>query len=142
MFESQEDFINHIDNIARRQHYYSASVGGFFVEGLNTHLMPKDAVKITHAEYAALQGGQGEIVPDENGRPVLREIVYDLEWYKDDCRRYKQSLLEQSDWVASVAKETNTDIPAEWVEYRQKLRDYKNIENYPYKEKMQWPQKP
>ena len=53
--------------------FYSQSVHGFFSPQIHREI-PDDAVEITNEEWQALLDGQSnghEIVPDENGYPVL-----------------------------------------------------------------------
>jgi len=49
-------------------------------------------------------------------------------------------LLTGSDWVTAKAFETATVIPAEWLEYRQALRDVSSQAAFPYT--IIWPTKP
>lgn len=55
--------------------YYSASLRGFFDPQIHQPL-PADAVKITarrHADLLAAQEQGAQIVPDDQGRPVIQE---------------------------------------------------------------------
>lgn len=140
--ETIEEFVNRIDTLAKNSIYYAASTGGFYVEGVNTAIMPGDAVEITPEQYATLLSGNGEIIPDENGYPTVKTIEYDIAWHEADCKGHKNSLLAQSDWIVTVSLEAGTPVPKEWQDYRQALRDYKTIANYPYKAKMVWPTEP
>lgn len=53
---------------------YSASTKGFYLPEIHGEKIPDDAVDITDERYVELLEGQcsgKEIVPDENGEPVL-----------------------------------------------------------------------
>lgn len=54
-------------------------------------------------------------------------------------RAQRNSLLQESDWIVTKATETKTEIPQEWLTYRQALRD---ITNYSTPEEVVWPTKP
>lgn len=40
-----------------------------------------------------------------------------------EIRRQRSNRLTATDWVVIKARETNTDVPTEWLTYRQALRD-------------------
>jgi len=56
-----------------------------------------------------------------------------------EIRIKRNLLLTESDWVVTKATETKTEVPQEWLTYRQALRD---ITNYPTPEEVVWPTKP
>lgn len=61
--------------------FYSATTKGFYDPAIHGNNIPADAVEITTEEYTDLLDGQvggKQIVPDENGRPILVNPVVDL----------------------------------------------------------------
>ena len=61
--------------------YYSAKTKGFYDTAIHGENIPDDAVEITAEQHAELLQGQSagqQIVPDENGFPVLIAPVVDL----------------------------------------------------------------
>lgn len=55
-------------------------------------------------------------------------------------RRERDTLLWQSDWVVVRAYESGEPVPAEWLSYRQALRDITTQEGFPYS--VVWPVSP
>jgi hypothetical protein len=49
------------------------------------------------------------------------ERNFDLEWI--EIRKERKRLLDESDWVVIRAKETGSNVPSSWKNYRQQLRD-------------------
>ena len=58
-------------------------------------------------------------------------------WKRVRLRRDR--MLNDSDWVVTKAKETNTNIPSAWKSYRQALRD---VPSQSYPDNITWPTKP
>lgn len=61
--------------------FYSQSTSGFYDTSIHGDLIPADAVEITAEQHAELLAGQSagqQIVPDENGFPILITPVVDL----------------------------------------------------------------
>ena len=94
----------------------------------------------------------GHIVSDFDG------IHYHLKWdgskiVKDDdalavyqssekwkiIRLQRDRYLNETDWIVTKAKETNTNIPAAWKTYRQALRD---VPSQSDPDNITWPTKP
>ncbi len=46
-----------------------------------------------------------------------------IEQQTDIVRKHRDNLLKQTDWVVIKALEQGNDVPIEWREYRQALRD-------------------
>lgn len=131
--------------------YFSASTGGFYDSEIHgaRHIddeenpdcrIPTDAVEISAERHAALLAAQADgkiIAADTRGAPVAIDRP---EPTADEllaaARRKRDALLAASDWVVTRAVETGTPIPAEWVEYRQALR---NITEY---DEIVWPVAP
>jgi hypothetical protein len=55
-------------------------------------------------------------------------------------RNERNIRLQQSDWVVVKAQEEGTEIPQEWRDYRQALRDITTADGWPLSH--QWPEKP
>lgn len=139
---SAEDIVDFVHHVATTDNFYSPSKNAFFNSVINAGGIPEDAVLLTVEEYLiATQSGK-PIKPGEDGKPVLIDDDQSYEWHKQNAKLHRNSLLSQSDWVVAAANERGESVSVEWQEYRQKLRDYQNIEGYPYIEKMAWPQEP
>ena len=83
----------------------------------------------------------------------MEEIVLD-NYYANEQEEYdvmfeSQSLTERQerdrrltecDWVVVKAQEEGTHVPAEWVTYRQALRDITSDSGFPFSHT--WPAKP
>ena len=54
-------------------------------------------------------------------------------------RQDRDRLLNETDWIVTKAKETNTNIPAAWKTYRQALRD---VPSQSDPDNITWPTKP
>ena len=54
-------------------------------------------------------------------------------------RQDRDRLLNETDWIVTKAKETNTNIPAAWKTYRQSLRD---VPSQSDPDNITWPTKP
>lgn len=68
------------------------------------------------------------------------EMDYEYNQLATTARQQRDMLLSSSDWVTAKAFETSTPIPAEWVSYRQSLRDISSQASFPYN--ISWPTKP
>ena len=55
-------------------------------------------------------------------------------------RTKRDTLIAETDWVVTKAKETSTNIPANIKTYRQELRDLPSASGFPHT--MTWPTKP
>ena len=62
------------------------------------------------------------------------------EYFWDRLREERNYYLRLSDWVVIKAKETGTNIPAAWKEYRQALRDLPSNTTDP--KNVIWPTQP
>lgn len=52
----------------------------------------------------------------------------------------RNELLNSSDWIVVKSLETNSEVPKEWIEYRQKLRDITEQKGFPLD--IDWPTSP
>jgi len=87
----------------------------------------------------------GEVVGFGRPGPPLTpeeqaQIEYEINSAEVNSKR--GFLLQESDWIVIRAVDTNTDIPTEWQEYRQALRDITIHPNYPNLLDSDWPVKP
>lgn len=107
------------------QRTYSASTGGFYLEGIN-ETIPDDAVAVTEAEFAALMAAQAkgqEIRPDANGKPVAAAHVATTDELLAALREKRDRLLAASDFTQlSDSPMTDAERTA-WAAYRAALRD-------------------
>ena len=62
------------------------------------------------------------------------------EMAQSNIRRERDRLLSACDWVTIKSIDTNTSIDADWVTYRQALRDITAQDGFPYS--VTWPTKP
>jgi hypothetical protein len=88
--------------------FYSQSTRGFYDSEVHD-VMPEDVVEITKEQWQALLEGQNQgknIVPDENGYPVLADPV--------DTRTYAQKRAMEyppiADYLDGVVKGNQTQI--------------------------------
>lgn len=54
----------------------------------------------------------------------------------------RNARLAETDWLVIRKVEDGIDIPTEWSEYRQALRDITSHENWPWLNLEDWPTKP
>ena len=59
-----------------------------------------------------------------------------------DNRLKRDELLNSTDWVVTKALENGTTVSADWVTYRQALRDLPAHANWPALEDSDWPTSP
>lgn len=62
------------------------------------------------------------------------EIQSDTDAKASEMRAYRDEALKRCDWVVIRAYETNGSVDAEWLAYRQSLRDLPNSAGWPYVE--------
>ena len=70
-------------------------------------------------------------------RPIS-EIVLEEKW--STVRAIRDANLKATDWIVLRSQEAGESIPAEFVEYRQALRDIPNVYDNP--DDVVWPTKP
>lgn len=63
-----------------------------------------------------------------------------LEQRKQAQRSVRDNLLSQCDWVVTKAQELGEEVPQEWREYRQALRDITEQVGFP--DNINWPEMP
>lgn len=92
----------------------------------------------------------------KESKPTLVEGEWVIPWVVEDfsedelkaiednkikeVRNLRNLFLQESDWVIIKAKETGTNIPVAWKNYRQELRDITSQEGFPHE--VVWPTKP
>jgi hypothetical protein len=57
-----------------------------------------------------------------------------------NIRSRRDSLLQETDWIVTRSYERGEPVPANWVSYRQALRDITAQAGFPYS--VEWPTKP
>jgi len=57
-----------------------------------------------------------------------------------DVRSERDKLLSKTDWIVTKSVETGSEIPQEWREYRQALREITEQEGFPLE--VNWPTEP
>jgi hypothetical protein len=100
------------------KNFYSASKRGFYNLDVHGSQMPDDVVSVTDEEYEYLISGQHEkeIVPDENGRPILVDVPPRvLSWVEKRQRSYPP-ISEQLDLIFHKGIEV-------WKEKIQEVKD-------------------
>ena len=76
----------------------------------------------------------------EDGKVVDRsDYVIDI---TEPQRELRNSLLSETDWTQITDSPLNDSKKAEWVTYRQALRDLTKHTNWPNLEESDWPQPP
>ncbi|WP_368540843.1 tail fiber assembly protein [Enterobacter soli] len=111
--------------------YFSKSINGFFVDGINED-MPEDIVKVSEDIYVSLMSGQqidGKVITsDENGYPVLvlPEIdnISRAENQRSELLAAADSIT--ADWrielmLGEISDENKTMLSA-WMEYKKELK--------------------
>ena len=73
---------------------------------------------------------------------TAEEIAERTDQQANSVRSQRDNLLSQSDWRVIKAQETGTAMSAEWVAYRQALRDITDHANFPWLDDADWPVKP
>lgn len=97
---------------------------------------------LTHIPVAQVVGPDGSVTIEWAPRetPLVlgdHEVYHEQRWVS--VRAERDRLLAESDWVVPRAFETNTPVPAEWLAYRQALRDITKQRN-PFQ--VVWPTAP
>ena len=124
--------------------HFSPSTKGFYTEAMHGNNIPQDVVEITAERHTALLAGQSAghvITADKNGRPVLEaRKVPDDAHYAKHARKQRGSLLLECDWVVLPDVPMDEKTRADWIEYRQALRDVPAQPTFP--QKIDWPTPP
>ena len=78
-----------------------------------------------------------------DGSKIVRDddalAAYQLSEKWKTVRLQRDRYLNETDWIVTKAKETNTNIPAAWKTYRQALRD---VPSQSDPDNITWPTKP
>ena len=75
----------------------------------------------------------------ESGSPVFFEEALDVE---NSNRMVRDSLLQESDWTQVPDSPLSDSKKAEWITYRQALRNLPTHSNWPNLEDADWPTQP
>ena len=73
-------------------------------------------------------------------REVWNVTQLPLEQASVNLRTYRDSLLQETDWVVAKSYERGEAVPQQWVTYRQALREVTAQQGFPYS--VIWPTKP
>ena len=84
--------------------------------------------------YYHLKWDGSKIVKDDDAL-----AAYQLSQKWKTVRLQRDRYLNETDWIVTKAKETNTNIPAAWKTYRQALRD---VPSQSDPDNITWPTKP
>jgi hypothetical protein len=107
-------------------------------------LIPDDAVEITEEQHQALmadQSGGKTIVAGDGGLPVaIDKPAPSLDDLANLARGRRDEMLSACDWVVTRALEVSEPVPAQWVTYRQALRDVSSQAGFPTT--ITWPTPP
>jgi hypothetical protein len=122
------------------KYFYSPSVGGFFIEGINS-IIPEDAFEISQEEHQALLDGQSSgksIVYKSRKLQLVEPEKVSKTW--DDIRARRDRILANCDWTQMADSPLSDQTKTKWATYRQKLRDL--TETYSDPNKVVWPVSP
>ena len=88
------------------------------------------------------QAVEGALVQDAGGAWTMPWTVENLplNLASDNVRRRRDQLLSDTDWMVVKATELAQPVPANWLVYRQALRDVSSQAGFPYS--VIWPVKP
>lgn len=112
-------------------YFYSPSTRGFYHSDVHDEAArPHDVKEISDDRHRELFAGQASgqiIVPDETGMPALATIVVTDEERaaarQRELTQLAQDALIKSDVLVLRHYEAGETVPAEWVLYREQLRE-------------------
>jgi hypothetical protein len=119
------------------QYFYSVSTNGFYVDDVHSPAqIPQDAKPISTEVYKELFRAHSEdgkeIHPGADGTPELRDPSGPTsEEHLGNKRNERNNALIASDQIIVRCYESSTAVPAEWVAYRQALRDLPSVQGFP-----------
>ena len=105
--------------------YYSKSINAFYDDALH-RVLPDDAVEITVEERDTVLSGQSnskQITGDENGKPVLVDVVESPEQIQSIVNKRARNYLASTDWYVIRKLETGVEIPQDILDARQAARE-------------------
>lgn len=121
--------------------FYSPSKRGFYNSEIHA-VIPEDKIEISperHAELMAEQASGKIIVPNESGFPIAQDpIPQPITW--DDIRSKRNRLLADSDWTQLADVSLSPAKKAEFIVYREFLRNVTHTYSNP--ESVIWPEIP
>ena len=101
-----------------------------------------DGVLLESGDKLLLETG-GKILDEVVVKGIVKDddalAAYQLLQKWKTVRLQRDRLLNETDWIVTKAKETNTNIPAAWKTYRQSLRD---VPSQSDPDNITWPTKP
>lgn len=124
------------------QRYYSATSGGFLLEGINP--IPADGVPVTDADFDTLLAAQAagkEIRTGADGRPVAAERICTDDAQLAQIRARRDRLLATCDFTQLPDSPLTDAQRAAWAAYRTALRNLpETCATDPAS--VQWPEQP
>lgn len=120
-------------------YYYSPSAKGFFVDSVHT-VIPDDKIELTKDQYDILMDNHvsGRTIDVVDGKLTTVALVVLISW--DEIRNKRNILLTRCDWTQMPDADLTDEERAEWVVYRQALRDI--TESYNDPNEVVWPVAP
>lgn len=122
---------------------YSKTTNGFYDTSINASDIADDALEISPERHAALLVAQAEgmiIMAGNDGLPSVRTPALSRQDRSNCARTKRDALLHESDWVILRWLERGAKPPAQWLAYRQALRDVPEQSGFP--DEIIWPEKP
>lgn len=107
------------------QRYYSASTGGFYIQGVHTN-MPADAVAVSEDVFTALMDAQAagsQITAGDDGAPVATVRTQSAAEQLETLRAKRDALLRASDFTQLSDCPLSDDLKTAWQSYRAALRN-------------------
>lgn len=108
---------------------FSSSPQEGFIESSFAHLN----------QFRDSDGNIRELTADEI---ITRDRVLSSDLVSIRTRDMRNLKLQESDWVVTKALESGGAVAADWVTYRQALRDLPEHANWPFLEDADWPTSP
>jgi hypothetical protein len=101
-----------------------AEYGVFPVDILPTPPVEDETHEVVYHDMPQEAGGVWSLGFDVMEKPAL--IV------SENIRRKRDDFLRQTDWIVVKCVETGSQVPADWVAYRQALRDITGQAGFPF----------
>lgn len=105
-----------------------------------------ESEKPTHSIFEKVVQGKYQLIDEKWYTSWIiqpmeeNEIIAVTESRKNDVRRRRDAMLQQTDWIVTKSNELGDEIPLDWKIYRQSLRDISLQEGFPFE--VIWPTKP
>lgn len=127
------------------RYFYSKQTRGFYNDKFfSGESMPADVVEISEELHTELMRGQcdgKEIVPDEQGFPVLADIAGpSVEWLAKNYKDLAEKRLDATNWSQTLDAKEELENYEDFVAYRKALREIRRQEVYNLN--TTWPDEP